>query len=108
MWSYVDEIEVTDEMMSACYALILGEEVVYVGKSTNVMKRLGEHLRLRKAYNFDRIRIYYTSADNLGLLERSLIARLRPRLNVHGKPAVRFARYAEPRQARNDHYRRMM
>lgn len=67
------------------YFLLHEGETVYVGQSTNVVARVGQHIAdTRKA--FDAWSYFACERDELADLERALISLLRPRLNVQYKP----------------------
>lgn len=63
------------------YFLISGGEIVYVGKSKNVLERLSSH----RGKDFDAVATVACSADQLDLMEIAYIAALEPRLNVRIK-----------------------
>ena len=82
---------------SGCYALLLNERVVYVGKSINVLQRLSNHRnRLRRRLegrddysghgrivrSFDSVRLYPCPMRELDILEKELILLYKPEGNV--------------------------
>jgi hypothetical protein len=91
MEDYV-EIEVSEEMMCACYVLMMDDQAIYVGQSKNIFNRLGSHLsnnafRVKDKIgftDFNRIRIYYCERKRLTWLEDELIAKYRPPRNLYG------------------------
>lgn len=64
--------------VSGVYFLLEGDEVVYVGQSTNVYTRIGQHRDKR----FDRYAFVPCAVDALDKLESLYIHFLRPRLNA--------------------------
>ena len=69
------------------YVLMRGEEVLYVGRSTQVEARVLHH-RLVRGLDFDRVFVSACSSDDLGRLEVEAIRRFRPTLNVQHNPAA--------------------
>lgn len=67
---------------TAVYFLILNRRVVYVGQSTNVMKRINEQ-NLSK--DFDSIKILECEKENLNIIESLYIHSIRPDLNERNK-----------------------
>lgn len=61
------------------YALLLAKEIVYIGQTTNVIRRIGEHAASRE---FDEYRFIKCEADRLLDLERELILLYRPAWNI--------------------------
>jgi hypothetical protein len=63
------------------YFLMQGEEVVYVGQTINLVRRMLEH-RTSKYKQFDRV-LFIRAPQGVDILvvERRLIAELKPRLN---------------------------
>ena len=90
---------------SGCYALLLNERVVYVGKSISVLQRLSNHrnrLRRRLAgkddytgfgkkvvYGFDSVRLYPCPMRELDILEKELILLYKPEGNVQIPKALK-------------------
>lgn len=66
----------------AIYFLLLGQEVVYVGKTKNLIRRLGDH-SFRK--EFDGFAYFPCSEEKLDELELQSIQALKPRYNRNGK-----------------------
>lgn len=58
------------------YALLVGDEIRYVGQSLDVQARLASHVAAGKV--FDRVAIYPCQVDKLLELEASFIATLKP------------------------------
>lgn len=73
---YVDQA-----MRPAVYVLFQGEEVVYVGQSSNVFSRLGTHYK-DGIKEFDSFRILYCKKKRMSYWERKLIKAYEPRYNV--------------------------
>ena len=73
---YVDQV-----MRPAIYVLFQGEEVVYVGQSSNVYSRLATHNK-DKAKAFESFRILYCKQKRMSYWERKLIKAYEPRYNV--------------------------
>jgi hypothetical protein len=75
------------EMPCGIYFLIIGEEIVYVGQSINVMSRMDEHAR---RFKFKRYAFAPFPREHLDLVESLYIHLLRPRLNgrenTNGEP----------------------
>jgi hypothetical protein len=63
---------------SGVYFLIYGDEVVYVGQSTNVHARVTQHVGFK---TFDRWAYMYCTVDSLDSIEALYIHILRPRYN---------------------------
>jgi Helix-turn-helix domain len=63
----------------AIYFLLIGKEIVYVGRTTNLIRRLGDHAFRKK---FDGFSYLPCSAKDLRQNERAFIATLKPRYNV--------------------------
>lgn len=61
------------------YALLLSGEVVYIGQTTNVIRRIGEHAATRE---FDEYRFIKCEVGRLLNLERELILLYRPPWNI--------------------------
>lgn len=66
--------------MCAIYFLIAGAEIVYVGQSTNVYRRLAQHFA-KKIIEFDRYFVLPCQAELLDVLEAKYISELRPAAN---------------------------
>lgn len=74
-----------DFCRSGVYFLLLGNEVVYVGQSSNLISRLAEHVVSADwGRPFDRYAILPCSEGLRMPLERHYIAELQPRYNVNG------------------------
>lgn len=73
---------------SGVYFLIDGSEVVYVGQSGQVLRRLADHVQ-HNGYgrNFDRYAVLPCPADLCTSVESYYIETLTPRFNVAGIPA---------------------
>ena len=85
------------------YALLYRRQVVYIGQSRLLLKRLYEHrnnyLRVRqgrsvagtpgKAILFDDIKIYPCAREDLDRIERLLIKTLNPKCNTRGVPKTK-------------------
>ena len=69
------------------YVLMRGEEVLYVGRSTQVEARVLHH-RLVRGLDFDRVFVSACGSDDLGRLEVEAIRRCRPTQNVQHNPAA--------------------
>lgn len=65
------------------YFLIDGEEIVYVGRTPNVFRRVGEHLGRAPRERYYLLPLGPDVSDTeLGWLERRYIDRFKPRLNI--------------------------
>ena len=62
----------------AVYFLFNGDELVYVGKTVNLLHRIGSHFGRK---DFDSFSFLICDEINLGRLERAAIMQYRPRLN---------------------------
>lgn len=63
------------------YHLIRADRVVYVGQTTNILDRLGDHaLRI----DFDRVEFFPCAVEEMNHREEADLARLRPALNRIG------------------------
>lgn len=69
------------EQTCAIYFLIHGGVVVYVGKSINLHKRIGEHLA-DPSKTFDAYHHFKVSAPKAAYVEEAYIKALRPKFNV--------------------------
>ena len=84
------EFYVDGDKIAGCYVLFMEDVAMYVGRSRNIMHRVGGHLgKDRRAStlsygDFDRVRLYYCGEDELDLLEAYLIRKFQPKVNVHG------------------------
>lgn len=96
------------EECAGIYFLVRGNKVVYVGQSTNVYKRLGDHFS-DKYKNFDRIAIIHCDVNELNYWESRYIKAMRPehngtrwrtRLSVNEETAAMLAGFEaqEPRE----------
>lgn len=65
----------------AVYFLYLGGRVVYVGQTTNLTARIGDHV---KSKQFDAIKYKPTAPERLKASESRWIKRLKPVLNAVG------------------------
>jgi hypothetical protein len=63
----------------AVYFLMSGDEIVYVGQTTNLYARIGSH---REAKIWDRILFLSVPRENLDATERYWIATLQPKYNT--------------------------
>lgn len=72
--------EIRTEQLCGVYFLCLGNEVVYVGQSTNVMARFQTHCQERRN-QFERIFFIRVPFCNLNEVERRFIESLQPKLN---------------------------
>jgi excinuclease UvrABC nuclease subunit len=68
------------EIVSGVYLLFDKDELVYVGKSMDVIRRLKEH----KAKKFDSMKIIKCSDETSSFLERLLIEYYFPKYNIDG------------------------
>jgi len=73
------------------YFLLLGDEIVYVGKSANVHKRIHEHAR---AFKFDAVAIEPCEPFEASMIEVVYLAKFRPINNRIGHKVA-----AEPYEA---------
>lgn len=82
-----DKLKTTSATRSGpcIYFLVENGEVVYVGQSTNLSGRLGQHVGIKP---FDQVFYFLVPEDHLFEVENSLIKFLRPRLNISGKGQV--------------------
>ncbi len=62
------------------YFLVCGSEIMYVGKSINLLERIGNHLR-NADMHFDSYYYVKEKPENLGILEQAYINELSPRMN---------------------------
>lgn len=79
------------------YFLIKDNEIVYVGKSIHLHRRLSNH---RKAKDFDRAFFVECHKDDLNYLEKHFIRLFCPRLNKHLKPKLRVKKAVAEAAAR--------
>ena len=77
-------IEMASPVHQVCcvYFLILAGELVYVGKTINLAKRLGRHLQDGKA--FDSVSFLECKKRDLARLEMAYISSLKPKYNIMG------------------------
>lgn len=76
-----------DIIEEGVYFLYDGDELVYIGESDNVFRRIGQHI-YQKSKKFNRFEIYPTSDRKR--LESFLIDQLHPKYNIaHGKNYAR-------------------
>lgn len=73
------ELNVNDAFCPCVYFLLKGDEVVYVGKTTNGIGRVFAHM---KEKDFDNIKIKRMPIDELDLAEARYISKYNPRYNV--------------------------
>ncbi|MFD2922167.1 GIY-YIG nuclease family protein [Halobacillus naozhouensis] len=100
-----DEPEVTRETYkstqrrSGIYKIFnQDEELMYVGQTTNIRRRLYEHFYgKRKGYFIEKVRYFYVDYNDefieqsyLNLYETYLIRDLKPRYNVHQTAPMRY------------------
>lgn len=90
--------DITDDAIavgcpSGIYFLILRDEVMYVGKSKNVFRRIGRHLDEGK--RFDSFNIVYAPEDKLADLERLYLNALVPPWNHTLEGPAPYRRRAE-------------
>jgi hypothetical protein len=71
------------------YFLFRGERIVYVGQSTNVRKRVDDHVR--DAKSFDKVGYIPVPESDLDRVERFWINRLKPELNKDQSQVVQTA-----------------
>lgn len=62
------------------YHLVRDGIVVYVGSSRNLLCRIGKH----ECHDFDAVRFFFCSEDDLDITELAHIVALRPPLNTQG------------------------
>ncbi len=65
---------------SGVYYLYLGDEIIYIGQSTNVFYRVGSH-GIPNGFNFDSWEYVPTQPEDLVAAERKAILQHRPKLN---------------------------
>ena len=88
-------------LQAGVYALVWREEVVYVGKASNLLRRIYQHQNNRerwankspgwakvKAIPFDDFWVRLVLRGRLDVVEREMIARYRPRYNDQLVPKV--------------------
>lgn len=63
------------------YFLISKEEIVYVGRSVDVFKRLGDHSSGYEKKVFDCYFCIKTNENNVSKLEKKYIAKFKPKYN---------------------------
>ncbi len=77
------DITAASRLSSGIYFMCLGDRVVYVGRSTSVGSRIGQHvIEARKV--FDTILHLPWPADSLAQIEAELIRALKPEYNTVG------------------------
>lgn len=71
--------------VSCCYALYIGTDLVYIGKTENLKRRLSQH-RPKYMQEWHQVIVKYRAAYGCSLdaLESALIFRLKPRRNHVG------------------------
>lgn len=84
-WGFVEH----NRYACAVYVLLFQGKPIYVGRTTDVFQRLGQHLRSRKHY-FDDVYLYYCEESELLTLERETIQRLQPPGNIHLKGPPKY------------------
>lgn len=78
------------------YVIYSGDSLLYVGKASNLQRRLGQHVRGERGrpipLNY-RVKVRYCKGHHMGGIEEPLIHRLQPPMNVLGKrtPSKRTA-----------------
>lgn len=71
---------------SGVYILWDKDTVVYVGRSTNIPKRIGQHIaKFRKFDSFSYKTIPFHQIHTLSNLERTLIKEYQPKYNIESK-----------------------
>jgi excinuclease UvrABC nuclease subunit len=65
---------------SGVYALLYDQELVYIGKTSNVPIRVYEHRRLNQII-FDEVMVKWCHVNYLDIYEEEAIAHFRPRYN---------------------------
>ena len=63
------------------YFLFENEDLVYIGKSTNIYSRLGAHTSAGKTCKFDRVSAIQVDKEHLAAVELAFIAAFQPKLN---------------------------
>lgn len=69
-------------IISGIYFLISGNEIIYVGQSRNILYRVGYHSR---SIAFDAYSVLPCPPGNLTDLERKMIKKFNPRLNINNR-----------------------
>lgn len=83
------------------YFLFLQKQVVYVGQSINIFRRLGQHAE-KGAIQFDAVSWIECGREELGRLERAYIHLFNPPLNkkvdglIRAQPELQLAAVVEP------------
>ena len=78
-------------MKETIYKLFRGQEIIYIGKTQNLHKRLQQH-KHTKCYSFTKATIVNTSkmrktfGNSVKEMERYLIAKYKPKFNISGNP----------------------
>jgi len=68
------------------YFLIQSKEIVYIGQTTNILRRINSHIRKRK-FHFDRYAFISLPKESLEATEKLYIKKFRPKYNtVHINP----------------------
>lgn len=79
------EVVEVGPVVCGVYALLSGDRVVYVGQSTNVLRRLYDHRERRGSAVFDVAMVMGARPEALNRVEAFLIEQLSPPLNRHGR-----------------------
>jgi predicted GIY-YIG superfamily endonuclease len=92
------------------YALIDGNEIVYIGQSTNLIMRLGSHISQREK-KFDRWAIVedlgdYCSDNELNKMEKRYIRKYTPKYNHVHNPKSSFKQDMRDRRSEEKRNRR--
>jgi excinuclease UvrABC nuclease subunit len=74
------------EWKGGIYALCDGDRIVYVGKTANIFNRIASHLRTPMKEQFDRVWFRPCSPIEADVLEKELIAELKPNKNKQHNP----------------------
>lgn len=74
--------------VSGVYFLFKGDDLLYIGQSKNLMRRLGDHA---SQINFDSYAIFPCPSEDLDHTERSLILKFLPPLNSETEMVKRNA-----------------
>jgi predicted GIY-YIG superfamily endonuclease len=73
-----------DSYACAVYALVWRDEVIYIGQTTNVFRRLTDHLRLGR-HNFEFVYLLYCKQEELDRVEQHMIKHFQPKNNTSYK-----------------------
>lgn len=77
------ENSVDAPIYNGIYFLISNSKVVYIGKSSNVLVRIGQH---SKAMKFDRFASFEVEKEITNHVERFLIYKFKPEMNLNMNP----------------------